>query len=73
MLFRSGATFDSIAEIERYADLIERQTVAMRIMPPGNITRMTEAEREVIARWFAARATTADASGDSMAEDQPAR
>ncbi|MCB1560497.1 MAG: urate hydroxylase PuuD [Xanthomonadales bacterium] len=49
-----GATFDSIADIEKYATLIERQTVAMRVMPPGNITEMTETERNVIARWFAA-------------------
>lgn len=54
-----GAAFDSIAEIERYAALIERQTVAMRIMPPGNMTQMTEAERDAIARWFATRSNPA--------------
>ena len=48
-----GAMFDNIAEVERNAALIERQAVTLKIMPPGNITKMTDDERNIIAQWFA--------------------
>ena len=50
-----GVMLDDASEIERYADLIQRQTVALKIMPPGNITGISDGERESIARWHAAR------------------
>ena len=31
------------------------KAVVLRIMPPGNLTQMTDAERETIARWFDAK------------------
>ena len=30
---------------------IKAQAVVSRIMPPGNVTEMTDAERDLIARW----------------------
>ncbi len=53
-----GVMFDDAGEIERYADLIQRQAVVLRIMPPGNITGISEVERESIARWHASRSAT---------------
>jgi len=50
-----GSVFDSREEIERQAALIHQQTVVLQIMPPGNLTQMTEDERDLIARWFASR------------------
>ena len=41
--------------VDTYAALIHRQVVDLKIMPPGNMTGMTEAERAAIGRWFAAR------------------
>lgn len=50
-----GLVFDTDDEIETHAAQILQQTVALRIMPPGNLTGMTDAEREAIRRWFEAR------------------
>ncbi len=46
----SGITFDTTAQIAQQAATI-KQTVASRYMPLGNITGMTDAEREVIRQW----------------------
>jgi uncharacterized membrane protein len=51
-----GAMFETVAEIEARADKIHQQTVVLRIMPPGNLTQLSEDERTQIARWHAARA-----------------
>ena len=53
-----GVMFDDASEIERYADLIQRQAVVLRIMPPGNVTGISEVERDSIARWYASRSAT---------------
>ncbi len=50
-----GLVFDTEEQIETHAAAIYQQTAALRIMPPGNMTEMTDAERELIARWFALR------------------
>ena len=50
-----GVMLDNENEIERYADLIQRQVVALKIMPPGNITGISAAERESIGRWYSAQ------------------
>lgn len=50
-----GVILDTPQQIESHAALIERQVSVLRVMPPGNITQMSEAERESIARWFSAR------------------
>ncbi|MCX7562373.1 urate hydroxylase PuuD [Xanthomonadaceae bacterium XH05] len=47
-----GMIFDSAEQIRTHAASIHQQTVVLKIMPPGNMTRMTEAERELVARWF---------------------
>lgn len=53
-----GAIFERAEEVERQAELIHRQVVIQRIMPPGNLTQMTEDERAVIDRWYAGRGGT---------------
>lgn len=50
-----GMMFDTPQQIESHAAIIERQVSVLRVMPPGNITQMSEAERETVARWFAGR------------------
>jgi uncharacterized membrane protein len=48
-----GVIFDTEAQIKAQAVLILQQTVTTRVMPPGNLTGMTEDERALIARWGA--------------------
>jgi uncharacterized membrane protein len=48
-----GVRLETEAEITARADDIERQAVQTRAMPPGNTTRMTEEERELLAAWIA--------------------
>jgi uncharacterized membrane protein len=50
-----GLLLESIEQAERQADRIQLQTVALRLMPPGNLTRMSDAERAALDRWHAAR------------------
>lgn len=50
----AGLAYDTVAQVEQHAVRIHQQTVALRIMPPGNLTGMSEQERDVLARWFAA-------------------
>jgi len=47
-----GAIFDTREHIEARAPLIYERVVKLRIMPPGNVTQMTEAERSAIAHWY---------------------
>ena len=42
-------------DLRRYASLIELQTVQNRIMPLGNLTGMTDAERARLGAWIAAQ------------------
>lgn len=58
----NGSVFDNAADIERQADRIHQQTVLLQIMPPGNLTGMTDGERALIGRWYAGRAV-ASSSG----------
>ena len=37
----------------RHAQQIHQQVVITRLMPLNNATGMTEAERALVARWFA--------------------
>ena len=57
-----GVMFDDASEIERYADLIQRQAVILKIMPPGNVTGISDGERDGIARWYASRAASSMSS-----------
>jgi len=47
-----GAKLDTPERIRAQALLIHQQTVAARVMPPGNVTGMTEEERSLLGRWF---------------------
>jgi uncharacterized membrane protein len=61
-------TFDGIAEapkgvmletpeqLRRFAALINQQAVRTEAMPPGNITEITEEERQMLGAWIAAGA-----------------
>ena len=50
-----GMHYDTPELIETYAALIHKQVVELKIMPPGNMSGMTEAERMAIGRWYAGR------------------
>jgi len=58
-----GVAYDTPAQIETHAARIHQQTVVLRVMPPGNLTGMTEAERAAIDAWFQARVVVASAAG----------
>jgi uncharacterized membrane protein len=49
-----GVRLESLAQMEQHADQIEAQ-VGSRAMPPGNATGLTDAEREQLVAWAAAR------------------
>ncbi|GGE20743.1 cysteine desulfurase [Aureimonas endophytica] len=44
---------ETAGDIVRNASLIERQAVRSHAMPPGNVTGIEPAEREVLAAWLA--------------------
>jgi uncharacterized membrane protein len=48
-----GMAFDTPEEIHLYASKIEQQTVLAKIMPLGNATGMTDAERQQLGAWIA--------------------
>jgi uncharacterized membrane protein len=47
-----GIMFDSEAQIVNEAERIYQQTVVTRVMPIGNLTAMTDEERQVIDAWY---------------------
>lgn len=47
-----GVKFDGAEQIGAFAERIYHRTVVTRDMPLGNVTGMTEEEREVIRFWF---------------------
>ena len=47
-----GITFDTPAQISKHAPLIYQQVVLQKNMPLGNITKMTDEERALIAAWY---------------------
>jgi uncharacterized membrane protein len=47
----AGIAFDTAEEIQARAAAIRAVTVETRIMPLGNLTGMTEAERALVGRW----------------------
>ena len=49
-----GVTFDTAEQIRAQADAIDRQAVRSRAMPPGNVTEMTDEERDLLAAWLRA-------------------
>jgi uncharacterized membrane protein len=48
-----GLKLDTPAEIKAQASAIEQQAVQTRAMPLGNVTGMTQAERDLLGRWIA--------------------
>ncbi len=52
----AGIRYDTEAQIREGAGLIFQSTVASRSMPDGNITNMTDDERQTISDWVAAGA-----------------
>ncbi len=49
-----GVEFDTGEQIMAEAQRIHQQTVLTRVMPIGNLTNITEEERELIDRWYQA-------------------
>jgi uncharacterized membrane protein len=49
---------DTPEEVARNAQQIYHQVVLMKLMPLGNATQMTDAERALVARWFKEGART---------------
>jgi uncharacterized membrane protein len=52
-----GVMFDTPDEIRLHAKQIEQQAVLSKIMPLGNLTGMTEAERQNLGAWIEAGAS----------------
>ena len=50
---------DVPAQVAHHAQNIYQQVVATKVMPLGNATQMTDAERALIAQWYQAGAKTA--------------
>ena len=46
-----GVVLETQAELRNHAASINRQVWLTRVMPPGNLTEITEDERRLIARW----------------------
>lgn len=53
-----GVMFDTPQQIQQQAARIQAQAVATQIMPLGNITQMTQQERDLIGAWIAQGART---------------
>jgi len=50
-----GTTFDTAEQVEAHAGLIYQQAVALKVMPPGNVTQISDEERAAISRWYLGR------------------
>ena len=50
-----GVVLDSWEDVERFAPQVVRRTTVTKDMPFLNKTKMTEEERQIIARWFVQR------------------
>jgi uncharacterized membrane protein len=48
-----GIRLETAADVEAQADAVERVAVVTKVMPLGNATKMTDAERELLGRWIA--------------------
>jgi uncharacterized membrane protein len=53
----AGVRFDTPEQIAAQADAIRRQAVDTHAMPLGNVTRMTDEERELLGAWIEQGAT----------------
>ncbi len=50
-----GVSLDSVEDLKTQAPRVFQTTVITRTMPLANLTKMTEEERDSIARWYAGR------------------
>ncbi len=48
-----GVMFDTAAQIKAQAILIKQQAVLTKTMPLGNVTGMTQGERDLLGQWIA--------------------
>jgi len=48
----AGVLFDTPDEVVQNAQRLYQQAVALKAMPLGNVTQMTDGERQQIAAWF---------------------
>ena len=48
----AGVIFDTAQQIQQLAPRIQAQAITTQIMPLGNITQMTQQERDLIAAWI---------------------
>jgi uncharacterized membrane protein len=48
----AGVVLDTPAQIETQAEAIDEQAVKSKAMPLGNVTGMTEGERQLLGRWI---------------------
>jgi uncharacterized membrane protein len=51
-----GIVFDTPRQIVKFAPLIDSFAVSSHAMPPGNATKMTDEEREILGNWIEAGA-----------------
>jgi uncharacterized membrane protein len=51
-----GLVLDTPERIKAAAARIHQQTIATQAMPIGNLTKMTDAERQLLGAWLAAGA-----------------
>lgn len=51
-----GVMLETPEQIRRFAALISQQAVRTETMPPGNVTEMTEEERQLLGAWISAGA-----------------
>jgi uncharacterized membrane protein len=47
-----GVAFDTPSQIQALASRIRERAVTTQTMPPGNKTKMTDAERQILSRWI---------------------
>ena len=52
---QKGIRLDQASLIEQNASLIYQQVVVTKAMPMSNATQITDAERELIGKWYLAR------------------
>jgi uncharacterized membrane protein len=53
-----GVMLETPAQMGAYAHTILQQAVLAKAMPPGNLTEITQDERDLIKRWIRAGAPT---------------
>jgi uncharacterized membrane protein len=55
-----GVVFDTAEQATRHAPQILRQSAELKLMPPGNLTGLTDDERAALGRWAQAHAHDAE-------------